>query len=170
MDLRPCPELWIFNFSDFESVMGRFWVNFNFCLKSESEISNISNLHQSLQPFKIHNTMVTLPQVTYPLSHELLFFTYQHRRSTNTTRLLYGQHGEKYLVQMLKGEINSRKDKENLPKEFLFDGEQEMLKQVHLLKNELREKGWSESDPPKITQPAFLRTDIGIDEPSHRFD
>ena len=85
-------------------------------------------------------------------------------------RLLYGQHGEKYLVQMFEGEINSRKDKENLPKEFLSDGEQEMFKQVHLLKNELREKGCSESDHPKITQPSFLRTDIGLDEPSHRFD
>ena len=72
-------------------------------------------------------------------------------------RLVYGQHGLKFLVQLFEGEINQRNEKENLPKEFLFDGEQEMLKQVHLLKNELREKGWSESDPPKITQPSFLR-------------
>ena len=48
--------------------------------------------------------------------------------------------------------------------------EQEMLKQVHLLKNELRDNGWSEGKPPSITQPSFLRTDIGLDEPSHRFD
>ena len=85
-------------------------------------------------------------------------------------RLLYGQHGEKYIVQIFKGEINQSNEKENLPKEFLFNAEQELLKQVHLLKNELREKGWSESDPPKITQPSFLRKDIEIDEPSHRFD
>ena len=76
----------------------------------------------------------------------------------------------RFFSKVFKTSILSRKDKENLPKEFLFDGEQEMLKQVHLLKNELREKGWSESDPPKITQPSFLRTDIGIDESSHRFN
>ena len=67
---------------------------------------------------------------------------------------------------MFEGEINSRNEKENLPKEFLFDGEQEMLKQVHLLKNELREKGLSEGDSPNITQPSFLRTDLGKDEVS----
>ena len=71
-----------------------------------------------------------------------LFFTNKHRKSSKTMRLLYGQHGEKYLVQMFEGEINKKDEKENLPKEFLFDGEQEMLKQVHLLKNELRDKGW----------------------------
>ena len=44
------------------------------------------------------------------------------------------------------------------------------LRKIPNHKNELKEKGWSESDPPKITQPSFLRTDIGIDEPSHRLD
>ena len=38
-------------------------------------------------------------------------------------RLVYGQQGELYLVQMFEEEINSRNEKENLPKEFLFDGE-----------------------------------------------
>ena len=47
---------------------------------------------------------------------------------------------------------------------------QDMLKQVHLLKNELRDKGWSESDPPKITQPSFLRTDLEEDELSFKFE
>ena len=92
-----------------------------------------------------------------------LFFTHKHRRSTKTMRLLYGQHGEKYLVQMFEGEINQRNKKENLPKEFLFDGEQELLKQIHEIKNELKESEWSENEPPKVTQPSFLRTDIGID-------
>ena len=57
-----------------------------------------------------------------------LFFTNKHRKSTKTLRLLYGQHGEKNLVQLFEGEINNRKDKENLPNEFLFDGEQDILK------------------------------------------
>ena len=71
---------------------------------------------------------------------------------------------------LFEEEINQRNEKENLPKEFLFNGEQKLLKQVHLLKNELREKGWSESDPPKITQPPFLRTDLVEDELSFRFN
>ena len=71
---------------------------------------------------------------------------------------------------MFEGQIDRRGDREGLPKEVLFEGEQELLKQIHDLNKELKEKGWSESEPPKVTQPSFLRTDIGIDEPSHRFD
>ena len=66
------------------------------------------------------------------------FFTNKHRRSIKIVRLLCGQHGEKYLVQMFEGEINKRNEKENLSKEFLFDGGQQMFKQLHFLKNELR--------------------------------
>ena len=71
---------------------------------------------------------------------------------------------------MFKTSILSRKDKENLPKEFLFDGEQELLKRIHEIKNELKESEWSENEPPKVTQPSFLRTDLGEDEVSYRFD
>ena len=98
-----------------------------------------------------------------------VFFTHQHHRSTKTLRLHYGLEGMKYIIQMFEEEINGHGEKESLPTEFQYEFEQEMLKQVHLLKNELKDKGWSESDPPNITQPSFLRTDIGIDEPSHRF-
>ena len=35
-----------------------------------------------------------------------------------------------------------------------------MLKQVHELKNELREKGWTQRDlPPEVHQTSFLRGD-----------
>ena len=35
-----------------------------------------------------------------------------------------------------------------------------MLKQVHELKNKLREKGWTQRDlPPEINQTSFLRGD-----------
>ena len=71
---------------------------------------------------------------------------------------------------MFEGQIDRRGERENLPKEILFEGEQEMHKQVCFLKNELREKGWSESDLPKITQPSFLRTDLGEDEVSFNFN
>ena len=33
-----------------------------------------------------------------------------------------------------------------------------MLKHIHDLKNELREKGWTQRDlPPEVHQPSFLR-------------
>ena len=45
-------------------------------------------------------------------------------------------------------------------KEFLFNGEQEILKHIHDLKNEMREKGWTQRDlPPEVHQPSFLRGD-----------
>ena len=61
-------------------------------------------------------------------------------------------------------------EKKNLPKECLFDGEQELLKRIHEIKNELKETEWSESPPPKVTQPSFLRTDLGEDEVSFKFE
>ena len=49
-------------------------------------------------------------------------------------------------------------EKERLPEEFQYEFEQEMLKHIHELKNELREKGWTQRDlPPEVHQPSFLR-------------
>ena len=49
---------------------------------------------------------------------------------------------------------------ERLPEEFQYEFEQEMLKHIHDLKNELREKGWTQRDlPPEVHQPSFLRGD-----------
>ena len=45
-----------------------------------------------------------------------------------------------------KGEINGHGEKEGLPTEYQYEFEQEMLKHVHDLKNDLREKGWYERD------------------------
>ena len=64
-------------------------------------------------------------------------------------------------MRMFEGQIDRREDREGLPKEILFEGEQELLKRIHEIKNELKESEWSESPPPKITQPSFLRTDLG---------
>ncbi len=50
--------------------------------------------------------------------------------------------------------------------EILFDGEQELLKRIHEIKKELKETEWSESEPPKFTQPSFLRRDLGEEEKS----
>ena len=100
----------------------------------------------------------------------ILFSTYKHRRSSKTMRLVYVHHGQKFLIQLFQGEINKRNEKENLPKEFLFVGEQEMLKQVHLLKNELTNNWWSEGKPTKVTHPSFLRMDLGEDGVSFKFE
>ena len=59
---------------------------------------------------------------------------------------------------MYEGEINGHGEKEGLPTEYQYEFEQEMLKQVHELRNELREKGWTQRDlPPEVHQPSFLR-------------
>ena len=64
----------------------------------------------------------------------------------------------KYIIQIYEGEINGHGEKERLPEEFQYEFEQEMLKQVHELRNELREKGWTQRDlPPEVHQPSFLR-------------
>ncbi len=89
-----------------------------------------------------------------------LFFTHQHRRSTKTLRVHYGLEGMKYIIQVYEGEINGHGEKEGLPTEYQYEFEQEMLKQVHELRNELREKGWTQRDlPPEVHQPSFLRGD-----------
>lgn len=62
---------------------------------------------------------------------------------------------------MFEGQIDRRGERENLPKEILFEDEQELLEKIHDIKKELKEMEWYESPPPKITQPSFLRTDLG---------
>ena len=42
--------------------------------------------------------------------------------------------------------INVYREKEGLPTEYQYEFEQEKLKHVHDLKNEIREKGWWERD------------------------
>ena len=64
-------------------------------------------------------------------------------------------------MRMFEGQIARRGEREGLPKEILFEGEQELLKRIHEIKKELKESEWSESPPPKITQPSFLLTNLG---------
>ena len=70
---------------------------------------------------------------------------------------------------MFEGQIDRRGEREGLPKEILFEGEQELLNKIHDIKKELKETEWSKIPPPKVTQPSFLRTDLGEDEVSFRF-
>ena len=89
-----------------------------------------------------------------------LFFTVQNRRSLLTTRLVYVLEGMKYIIQIYEGEINGHGEKKRLPEEFQYEFEQEILKHIHDLKNELREKGWTQRDlPPEIHHPSFPRGD-----------
>ena len=70
-----------------------------------------------------------------------LSFTLQHRRSTHTLRVHYGLEGMKNIIQNYEGEVNGHGEKEGLPTEYHYEFEQEMLKHVHDLKKDLREKG-----------------------------
>ena len=88
-----------------------------------------------------------------------LFFTHQHRRSTMTLRLNYGLEGMKYIVQVYEGEINRHGEKESLPTEYQYEFEQEMLKHVHDLNNEIRENGWFQGENPEVSQTSFLRSE-----------
>ena len=71
---------------------------------------------------------------------------------------------------MFEGQIDRRGDREDLPKEILFKSEQELLKKIHNLKNRLGTEGWSEKEPPTVTQQSFLRTDLREDGLSFKFN
>ena len=55
----------------------------------------------------------------------------------------YGQLGKKYVLRTYEGEINWEGEKEDLPKEEMFEKEQELLKKVHDRKNVLVGGSWS---------------------------
>ena len=84
-----------------------------------------------------------------------LFFTHQHRRSLKTVRIHYGLEGMKYIIQVYEGEINGHVEKKGLPTEYQYEFEQEMLKHVHDLRNELRENGWVQRESPEVHQTSF---------------
>ena len=75
--------------------------------------------------------------------------------------LEYGQLGLKFVRRMFEGQIDRRGERERLPKEILFDDEQELLKQIHHIKKELKESEWSENEPPKVTQPSLSQDGFG---------
>ena len=78
-----------------------------------------------------------------------LYYTLKDRKSIKTLRVEYGQLGLKFVLRMFEGQIDRRGERENLPKEILFEGEQELLKRIHEIKNELKDSEWSEREPPK---------------------
>ena len=84
-----------------------------------------------------------------------LSFTLQYHRSPKTLRVHYGLEGMKYIIQMYEGEINGHGEKEGLPTEYHYEFEQEMLKHVHDLKNEIRENGSFQRDTQRFPKPLF---------------
>ena len=79
----------------------------------------------------------------------------------------YGQLGKKYVLRTFEGEINWEGEKEDLPKEEMFEKEQELLKKVYDWKNVLVGGSWSlgkdlwifQGKKQSSSQPSFFRTD-----------
>ena len=76
----------------------------------------------------------------------------------------------KYIIQMYEGEINGHGEKERLPEEFQYEFEQEMLKHVHDLKKDLREKGWWERESQEFSQTSFLSSENSDAKLGFRFE
>jgi len=49
--------------------------------------------------------------------------------------------GLKFILRMFERQIHLRRDREDLPKEILFEDQQELLKQIHDHKNRLGIEG-----------------------------
>ena len=84
--------------------------------------------------------------------------------------MVYGLEGMKYIIQIYEGEINGHGEKERLPEEFQYTFEQEMLKHVHDLKNEIRENGCFQRDTPEVSQTSFLRSDESDGQLGFKFE
>ena len=88
-----------------------------------------------------------------------LFFSIQHRRSLHTLRIHIWEEGnEIHRPDLRRGGQQSRR-KFGLPSEYQYEFEQEMLKHIHKLKQELSEKGWSQKESPEVFQTSFLRSE-----------
>ena len=77
---------------------------------------------------------------------------------------------EKRVDRDSEGEINGHGEKEGLPTKYQYEFEQEMLKHVHDLKNEIREKGWWERDTLEVSQTSFLRSEDSDGQLGFKFE
>ncbi len=68
----------------------------------------------------------------------------------------------KYIIPLYEGETNGHGEKEGLPTEYQYEFEQEILKHVHDLKKDLREKDKWERDSPKVSQTLLLRSHSSV--------
>ena len=91
--------------------------------------------------------------------HEQPFLLHPTSQDPPYSEDSYGIKGMKYIVQMYEGEVNGHGEREGLPTEYQYEFEQEMLKHIHKLKQELSEKGWSQKESPEVFQTSFLRSE-----------
>ena len=71
---------------------------------------------------------------------------------------------------MYECEMNGHGEKEGLSTKYQYEFEQEMLKHVHDLKNQLRESGFTQRESPKVSQTSFLRTDENDGQLGFKFE
>ena len=76
----------------------------------------------------------------------------------------------KYITQLYEGKLNGYLEKKGLSTEYQYKFEQEMLKHVHDLKIDLREKGWLERESPEVSQTSFLRSENSDTELGFKFE
>ena len=66
----------------------------------------------------------------------------------------------KYIIQVYDGEINGHGERECLPTEYQYEFEKEMLKHIHNLKKDLRDKGWWERENQMQNSDLSLRNEV----------
>ena len=76
----------------------------------------------------------------------------------------------KYIIQVYEGEINGNGEKEGLPTEYQYEFAQEILKHVHEIKKDLREKRWVERESLEFSQTSFLRIENSDAELGFKFE
>ena len=73
---------------------------------------------------------------------EELYFVRRKRSNYKTLRLEFGEVKNKFLLRFIEGEINPELKSESYPVETFCDDEQEMLKKVLKLREQLSEERW----------------------------
>ena len=73
---------------------------------------------------------------------EELYFIRRKRGNYKTLRLEFGEVKNKFLLRFIEGEINPEGKSESYPHETFYDYEQEMLKKVLKLREQLSEERW----------------------------
>ena len=73
---------------------------------------------------------------------EELYFVRRKRGNYKTSRLEFGEVKNKFLLRFIEGEINPEGKSESYPHETFYDYEQEMLKKVLKLREQLSEERW----------------------------
>ena len=71
-----------------------------------------------------------------------LYYVKRERKSLRTLRLEFGEVKNKFLLRFIEGEINPELKSESYPVETFYYDEQEMLKKVFKMREQLTEERW----------------------------